>query len=445
MTVVSPDRQVDLSLPGSVPLSDLIGQLLQLCTDHDDRSAPVVWTLRPLGGSTLALTSTLQSAQIRDGAVLELYPRSERTLPTRVEDVRDATEDAVDQTVGSWSRRDSTTAALLTLSGLAVVLLARPDLWAGSSGDGLPVAAGAAGALLWAAVRVARQDLLVAAHGLLAAGLAWAGALALTATTPSLVTSASLPAASRAALCAAAVLTAAAIVSWAVPRLAAWVAAAAVCLFATLGWAGMELIGRGPEQTVAFGCVVGVLGLGILPRASLAAGGLAGLDYLVRTRGRVDPAAVVTAFARSRSLLNGALLASAALTAAGAVWLAHAASPMEVALAAAVTCCLMLRARAFSQFLHVSALVLAGIGALLGQLISELTYDEPRLTTIPVLLLTALACVLLGRSGMSAPNDVAVARSRRLFDVAESLSVATLIPLLAGNLGVLDWVRGLVS
>ncbi|MBA3340151.1 MAG: hypothetical protein H0T54_10485, partial [Geodermatophilaceae bacterium] len=32
VTVVSPDRQVDLVLPGSVPVGDLMAQLLDLCT-----------------------------------------------------------------------------------------------------------------------------------------------------------------------------------------------------------------------------------------------------------------------------------------------------------------------------------------------------------------------------------------------------------------------------
>ncbi len=445
MTVVSPDRRVDISLPGTVALSDLIAQLLDLCTDHHDRGAPHDWTLRPVGGQALAMNSSLESARVRDGAVLELCPRAAGSMPTTVEDVRDATEDAVDQTVGAWSRRDITTVALLTLAVLAVVVLARPSLWIGLPGDGLPAAGGIAGAMLWAAVRVARQDLTFAAHCLLAVGLAWTGALALAATTSMALASVSLTAASRAGLCAAAVLAAATAVAFALPRLGAWLAAAVVGLFAALGWAAMALAGRSADQAIALGAVVGVLSLGVLPRVSLAAGGLAGLDYLVRTRGTVEPDVVVATFARSRSLLNGALIATAALTATGAVRLADAGSPLQVALAIAIAGCLLLRARAFSQFLHVLTLALAGMAALLGQLSSDLIDDSPRPTTFVVLLLMTLGSILVVRAGTSAHNDVVSARSRRLLDVTESLAIATLIPLLAGNLGVLDWILGVVN
>ena len=80
VTVVSPDRRVDLSLPASVPLGDLMGQLLNICTDQHDRNTPLAWTLRPVGGAALALASTLESSRVLDGAVLELRPRSELSL-----------------------------------------------------------------------------------------------------------------------------------------------------------------------------------------------------------------------------------------------------------------------------------------------------------------------------------------------------------------------------
>ncbi len=443
VTVVSPDRRVDLSLPGSVPISDLLGQLLDVCTDHADRSAPLAWTLRPVGGCALALTSTLESARVHDGTVLELCARSQSALPTTVEDVRDATEDAVDRTIGAWSRRDTTTVAALVLGVLSAVLLARPSVWTGLPGNGLPCAAGMAGVLLAAAVRIIRHDLVVAAHGLLAAGLAWTGALGFAA--PVTLASTELTPASRAGVCAAAVLAAAILVAWAEPQLAAWVAAAAVCVIASGGWTAMELAGRSADQAVALGTVVGVLSLGVLPRASLAAGGLAGLDYLVRTRGSVDQSAVTATFARSRSLLNGALVATAGLTATGAVRLGLAGSSAQLALAVMIGGCLLLRARAFTQTRHVLTLVATGACALLVQLTADLLAHQPRPTTLAAMLLVAASSALMVRGGLSAHNDVASARSRRLLDVTESLAIATLIPLLAANLGVLDWVRELVS
>lgn len=445
VTVVSPDRMVDLALPGSVPVGDLMPQLLQLCTDQHDRGDAAAWTLRPVGGPEVAWASTLESARVRDGTLLELSPRSVRAVQTRVEDVRDATEDAVDQTVGTWRARDSTTLAALVLAALALVLLGLPRLWTSLSGNGVPLALAVAAGLAWGAIALARLDLFVASHSLLGVGLAWTGALAVAATTAWGVSPATLGPAARAGLCAAAVLSAAAIATWMVPRLAAWSAAAGVVFVAVAGWAAMEVLGRSPDDAVAVFGVLGVLSLGVLPRASLAAGGLARLDYLVRTQGSIEATAVSATFARSRAVLNGALLASATMTAVAAVRLESAGSSAQVALAAALGVCLLLRARAFSQFRHVLTLVLAGAGSLLVQFSSDLIGSDPRGSTYVGLLLVAGGAAVLARGGAIAPNDVAGARSRRLLDVSESLTVATLLPLLTASLGVLDWVRGLVN
>lgn len=445
VTVVSPDRQVDLCLPGSVPVGDLMTQLLDLCTDHRDRTAALVWMLRPVGGTGLAWASSLDSARIRDGAILELFPRSSAPAQSIVEDVRDATEDAVDQTVGTWRPRDTTTMAVLILAVLAGIVLALPTLWTTSSGSGVPMPAAIAGALLWGCLAAARRELTVAAHVLLAIGLAWIGGFVLVATAPGALVADLLTPASRAALAGAAILGSAALVARAAPGLVAWSAASAVTFGAALGWAGTDLIGRSVDEAIAVGTVLGILTLGVLPRACLAAGGLAGLDYVVRTRGGVAPDAVVATFARSRALLTGALLAMAGLTAAGAIRLEMAGSSVQVAQAAAIACCLLLRSRAFTQFLHVLALVLTGVTAVLVQLTADLIGGQPRLSTVAALGLILIWAGVLARGGLSARNDVSGARSRRLLDVTEALAVATLIPLMAANLGVLQWVRELVN
>lgn len=445
VTVVSPDRRVDLALPGSVPVGDLMAQLLDLCTDHHDRTGALAWTLRPVGGTGLAWASSLESARVRDGAVLELCPRSIVTVHNTVEDIRDATEDAVDQTVRTWTHRDTTTMAVLTLAFFSAFALAVPDLWAASSGNGFPLAFATAGALLWGCVAVARRSLTVAAHALLGVGLSWTAVVVLAATAPGALVTATLTPATQAVLGAAAVFAGAVAVARAVPGLVVWTASAAVALGAAVGAAIMDLVGLSVDDAIAVGTVVGILVLGVLPRASLAAGGLASLDYLIRSHGGVDPKVVDAAFARSRALLTGSLLATAGLTAAGAVRLELAGSSMQVAQALAIASCLILRARAFTQFLHVQILVLSGTVALLVQLTWDLLDRTPRMSTVAVLGIVLVGAAVLARGGRSSRNDVTGARSRRLLDLTESLAVATLIPLMAGNLGVLDWVRELVN
>lgn len=440
VTVISADRRMDLALPDAVPVGELMPQLLELCTDHDDRTQAVTWMLRPLGGTGLGWASTLESARVRDGAILELCPRSAPTACSLVEDVRDATEDAVDRTVGIWSRRNTATMAMLTLAALAIVLLGLPYVWTASSGNGIPTAGMMAALAIWGSVTVQRKGLDVAAHVLLAVGLAWTGALVMTATAASGLTQGT-----RTGLTCAAILSAAHVATWAVPRFAAWSASAAAAFCVGLGWAALDLAGRSTQDAIAVGSVLGVLILGVLPRASLAAGGLAGLDYAVRTHGGVAPATVASTFERSRALLTGALLTIAVLTAAGSVQLGRGDSPLQLVLAAAIAVCLLLRARAFTQFVHVLALVLAGTCALLLQAISDLIDGLVQPTTLVILGAVAAASTILTGSSLSPANDVAGARSRRLLDTAESLAVASLIPLLAANLGVVDWVGRLVG
>lgn len=438
VTVVGPDRRMDLSLPGAVPIGELMPQLLALCTDDADRTRPVAWMLRPLGGSGLGWGASLESARVRDGSILELCPRSV-TASRTVEDVRDATEDAVDRTVGTWSRRDTTTLALLTMAALAAILLGLPGVWTGSVGGGL-VAVATAASTIWGSVTMHRKGLPLAAHALLAVGLAWVGALVLAATAASTLTSAS-----RAGLSGAAIGCAALVATWAVPRFAAWSAGAAVVCGAGLGWAAIDLAGRPVQDAFAVGTVLGVLILGVLPRVCLAAGGLAGLDYAVRTDGYVEQATVTASLERSRSLLTGALLSTAALTGTGSVLLGLDESPLRQAHAVAIAGCLLLRARAFTQFPHVLTLVLAGTGTLLLVLIFDLADGASRPLTFPGVGVVVLASAIIARNGLAAPNEVARARGRRLLDTAESLIVATLIPLLAANLGILDLVHELVG
>ncbi|MDQ4039437.1 MAG: type VII secretion integral membrane protein EccD [Actinomycetota bacterium] len=443
---MSPDRRVDLALPDSVPVGDLMAQLLDLCTDHHDRTGALAWTLRPVGGTGLAWASSLATARVRDGAVLELTPRSTTRSLSTVEDVRDATEDAVDQGTGRWTSAQTATVAVLTSTTLAWVVLVIPHLWVTSSGNGLPVCAAVGGGALWAGVRVAGRGFDVAAHALIAVGLAWIGALVIAATGPAAAVLSTLTPANRAALTAAAVVGAAVVVTRVMPGLAVWSAAAVVIFVAALGWAVTDLAGGSPDEAIALGTVLGVLSLGIAPRTSLAAGGLAQLDYVVRTRGCVDPGLLAATFARSRALLTGSLIAVSGLTAAGSVRLEHSAgSALQVAQAAAIAACLILRSRAFSQRAHVMIMVVPGTAALLAQLTSDLVEHSPRPTTLVGLALITAGSVGLARASLTTPSDVTAARSRRLLDVIEWMIVAALVPLLAANLGVLEWVRELVT
>jgi MinD-like ATPase involved in chromosome partitioning or flagellar assembly len=85
LTIVGPERRVDLVTPADVPLRDLMPTLLEQVLVATDGTPEGGWTLAPLAGDGLSLEYTLAESGVLDGQVLRLRPVAEQVeAPQRV-------------------------------------------------------------------------------------------------------------------------------------------------------------------------------------------------------------------------------------------------------------------------------------------------------------------------------------------------------------------------
>lgn len=109
--------------------------------------------------------------------------------------------------------------------------------------------------------------------------------------------------------------------------------------------AGAQL-GGGP-MAIRVAAVLAVLALGAAARLSVATGGLAMADFLLRTHGVMTPVERDQRMDAARGRLNGVVLALSILAAAGGGWLALRGAPYDPLVAVLLGACLITRFRLF--------------------------------------------------------------------------------------------------
>ena len=436
VTVVNGARRVDLALPSALPLSDVLPQLLGYCAPESPPDRPASWSLARLGGAPLRLADTLAEAGVTDGDVLELRTGPDVVRPAYVEDVRDAVEDAMDDSARPW--RPRTTAGFALVAGSAGLALAALLPVARQPERAGPVAAAAlvAGLLVaagWWAARTGQQPAAVLAVGV-AAG--WGGvAGALLAGFPDWP-----PAATAGAGLAGAALVAG-LARAVTPAATAHLAGLSLLAAAGAGVGAAALAGADPLAGVRVVAVGAVLLVGVLPRVSLTVGGVASADYRVRQQGLVTGEELARRIGQSNALLYGGLLGTAALgTAAGALLVAGG-TTWDRLLAVAVGAALVLRSRVFSRVPQIVPLRVAGllVLALAGAAAAD-AVPALRPWTVPLAAAVVAGAVVAGAVPLS---EVARARVRQLLNRAELGAVGAVVTLAAAALGGFDWVAGL--
>ncbi|MEV0647877.1 type VII secretion integral membrane protein EccD [Phytomonospora sp. NPDC050363] len=161
VTIVAPHTRMDVALPGHVPLSELLSDLLQHAADGpkgedlvEDGATQGGWVLSRLGKAPLDPDLTPSQHGILDGEELYFTPVAQSAPEAVFDDVIDAMATATNERVGRWQNTTSkvfgtvlATAALL--GGAAAILF---------TGTGLAMwaALGVGGALLCAALILAR-------------------------------------------------------------------------------------------------------------------------------------------------------------------------------------------------------------------------------------------------------------------------------------------------
>src|SRR5579884_2334446 len=176
VTVQGMGRRVDLVLPATVPIAELMPEVARLCLGEETPGpeaevAPPVWTLARVGGPPFALTDTLAEHQVVDGEVLHVVDVAVWRTPTVVE-VREQVTTALESSsvggLGAWALAPVAAAHVLAAVALGV---------------GIPIGLGALGLAALAlglAVRAGRTAVAVRAALVLEAwGLAGLGGWAL--------------------------------------------------------------------------------------------------------------------------------------------------------------------------------------------------------------------------------------------------------------------------
>jgi type VII secretion integral membrane protein EccD len=155
LTVVGPRRRLDLVLPSTLSVAELLPELIRLGGGPPETGELRAWSLTRPAGPDIAPSATLREAGVRDGDVLVLRHEHAPPLGLLGYGAADAVRQAVDRSGGVWTTRWRVT-VLLSFAGLAIAGLAAalpaadPQLTA--------VLGGVVAALLLAAGRLAATD-----------------------------------------------------------------------------------------------------------------------------------------------------------------------------------------------------------------------------------------------------------------------------------------------
>ena len=84
VTVIAPRKRIDLVLPGSAPMRELIPEVVGVAVDYQHRDPSARWALSLMGSAPLGPDDTLDKAKVLDGAILYLRDMAQAVIPDRV-------------------------------------------------------------------------------------------------------------------------------------------------------------------------------------------------------------------------------------------------------------------------------------------------------------------------------------------------------------------------
>ncbi|MFI0793263.1 type VII secretion integral membrane protein EccD [Micromonospora rubida] len=321
VVLVTPQRTVEVALPSTVALADLIPVLVQRATmsgtldqhgQHRAFTGEGDWVLQRLGGGPLDEELTVSSLQIRDGETLYLRPRDAQLPPVHFDDLIDGLASGVGSRPDRW--RDGLTRVLfLVLCAVTLVTCFAILLDDAVPGRGT-LATGCAVALAFGAMMCSRA---------LADG--WAAVILGVAAVPfaglagHTVLSASAAHAPKLLCAAVAASLAALLVTFAVGHHRAFFLAGWLVTLAGVGYALLMVLGRTGPQAAAAGVAVALIATATAPSVAFR---LALLRLPQLPTSATDLAEDIEPFPGTK-LISGAVVADTYLTwlvaAAGAI------------------------------------------------------------------------------------------------------------------------------
>lgn len=437
VTVASGARRVDLVLPGAVPVAELVPELARSVGLLDPATVYAGYRLVTAEGRRLAGDAGLVIQGVEDGGLLTVAAGVDDEPPRVYDDVVEAMTDVVEHDLRPWEpasgRRTALVAAgLLMALGAVALLIQRGSLLAGAAAVVVAVALTAAAVVLSRTQREAEAGVAVA---WMATGYAAvAGLLLVTEDDPFF----GLPVAAAGG---AVLLTGlACLVGLGAGRALAIppVVVGAVLLATGLVMRAAEF---DPAAVLTSTLVLVVLAGSVLPWLALAVTGTS-VDQMytvadVTAEPRpIDPARV----AADARVAHEILVAVSATVGLLLVVVAPLAVSLGVAgTVLAVLCCLvvMLRTRQYRTGSEVLVGLVSGVVGLLAVAASML-WLHPDWRPTAAVVLAATGAALLALTMLPAPPSV---RRGRLGDLAETVALLGLLPLLVLATGLFDTIR----
>ncbi|GIJ62636.1 type VII secretion integral membrane protein EccD [Virgisporangium aurantiacum] len=453
VTVATPQRRIDVALPETVALGELLPHLLRHAGEGmaDEGPQHGGWALRRSTGSMLDPKRSLAMQAVRDGEVLHLVPRRTEWPELAYDDVVEIIASGSRRAERSWGRPATRRFALvlvafiLNLALLPVAMAREP--WAVPGGI----------ALGFAAVLVAIGVVLARATGDSGAGAVVAGcAVGWAAIGGFLVAGPDdrLPADFGAAQ--------------------VLLGAVAVILVGVLGYVGVAAYAQIFAAALAGGILATVSALlclaGMDPQGAaavsltIAIGGLPGYPLLSAWLGRIPMpelperaeemledrptprrSAVFAAASRAHQLLNGLLLAASVATLICTLIVLAEPSRWGVLLAIVATTAILLRARLFPTPRQRLPMLVSGI-ATAGVLAWAYVDDEsPTSRMISWMVITGVIAGFVLAAGLVFSRRSPSPRLGRISDILDVMAIMALLPLACGVVGLYQYLQGIFA
>lgn len=445
VTVISPTRRIDLALPGSATLGDLLPNVVRFSGYEGGsvQEAVHTWALQRVGDDPLDPNKLVSALNIRDGETLHLRQREAVMPDVAFDDVVDAVATTTSSRP-SWNARHSRTMALsllvATLVGIpAGMLFNSPDTSVSAVALILSLVAGVAAIVLSRAMNRYQVAATLAWCSVALAGLGGFNLLGPGASLPVkglvgaslvLMSAAVMALAARVhafglltAIVSSLVLIVVTMVMVLVPAWSVYVAAVAVAvLLALMAW------------LPALCYQIARIAMPTLPTSA---------DQLMADDQPIQSDIVSRALTADR-LLAALLLSVSTVVSILMVPVVMGGGWAAWALGSAVAMAMLLRARAYVGLSQRLALLLGGsaVAAItLGYLATNLTLDWIWLL-VGGLLVVGIA-ITLAQYATSAYNKVLSPTYGRIGDIVEWISIMAIIPLVLAVLDAYTYIQGM--
>ncbi|MQA62246.1 MAG: type VII secretion integral membrane protein EccD [Actinophytocola sp.] len=453
MTVVAPRTRIDVALPADVAVADILPLVVEMAKERtpDGGSSHGGWVLAKLGDAPLDPSRTLASLGVVDGELLQLRKRSENPPPPLYDDVVDAIAESKPDNFRPWTPETAQCAGHiaggLALAVAALALFMGGTLWGGSGITAAIVGGiGAIGCVALGAVLAKAYDMAATGVVITATGglpLAFVSGFY---TVPGVSMTANLLLASVWL-----VIIASAAIMLIGSGISTFIAAATAGALGAITFLFALLIDQTPAGFASGAAAVSLGLISLLPRATILLAKLpspvvpGSAEELKEDSSFPDFGVIERRTTVAHEYMTGLLIGCGAVVAISAVIASSAPEWYGVALAIAATLALLLRARTYANGNQAIALLTMGMlaagGIMLGWTMTA-EWSTRLIWIFGFLVLMAAGAFVVG---VIFPHQRFSPPMRRSVEIIEAISIAVVLPLALGVLGLYSELRAVGS